>query len=514
MRAIYKILIGTITLLLALPLSVGAVYKQGWMYTTGGTNFLNSSTSPTVNYITATSTSATSTFSWGIQANLLNIISTISSSTFANGINLTKGCFAINGSCVGGSSGAGTVTSVTGTWPIISSEGNTPNLTWGGLASSSAIAAGAAVLYSTGVNTFASAATGTVLAGAGITVTSAQSIIGSGLTITSTLGTSVDLTSEITGTLPVGNGGTGVAMFGQGWLHSSGGTTAITSSTSPTVNYITATSTTATSTFAHPISATYASTTATSTMKGINLPYGGCLAIAGTCLTSSSGSGTVNSGTAKHVAYYRSTGTTVEGTSTMTFSNVGTQTTIDFRDSLGTISNELQNINGGASTWFFGSDGELTFSASPSSGGTWSILGQDAVGNASLFLDSNNPSYINNGKNFGIGTTSPYSTLSVVGQVVARNFVATSTTATSTFAAPIILSSTGTNPIVGNAILVGGTKTVTTGAATANSFVFLTRKTSGGTIGTAITYTITSGSFTINSDNPLDTSTFTWIIIN
>lgn len=112
----------------------------------------------------------------------------------------------------------------------------------------------------------------------------------------------------------------------------------------------------------------------------------------------------------------------------------------------------------------------------------------------------------------GIGTTSPYSKLSVAGQVVGQNFVATSTTATSTFSGPIQLGSTGTSPAVGNATLVGGTKTVTTGAATTNSFVLLTRKTSGGTIGTAITYTITNGSFTINSDNPLDTSTFTWVI--
>ncbi len=50
------------------------------------------------------------------------------------------------------------------------------------------------------------------------------------------------------GTLPVASGGTGQTSFGQGWLTSDG--TTLTSSTSPTVNYITATSTTGTSTFA------------------------------------------------------------------------------------------------------------------------------------------------------------------------------------------------------------------------------------------------------------------------
>jgi hypothetical protein len=54
--------------------------------------------------------------------------------------------------------------------------------------------------------------------------------------------------STISGTLSVGKGGTGQTAFGQGWLNSDGST--ISASTSPTVNYLTATSTTATSTFA------------------------------------------------------------------------------------------------------------------------------------------------------------------------------------------------------------------------------------------------------------------------
>ncbi len=50
--------------------------------------------------------------------------------------------------------------------------------------------------------------------------------------------------------LTVSNGGTGASAFGQGWIFSNGGTGALSASSSPTVNYITATSTTATSTFA------------------------------------------------------------------------------------------------------------------------------------------------------------------------------------------------------------------------------------------------------------------------
>lgn len=72
---------------------------QGWLHTVGGANAITASTSPTVNYITSTST-ATSTFAGGIAANLLNITSTSASSTFANGINLNTGCFSIGGTCL------------------------------------------------------------------------------------------------------------------------------------------------------------------------------------------------------------------------------------------------------------------------------------------------------------------------------------------------------------------------------------------------------------------------------
>lgn len=50
--------------------------------------------------------------------------------------------------------------------------------------------------------------------------------------------------------LGISYGGTGVAGFNNGWVYAPSSTTPLTSSTSPTVNYITATSTTATSSFA------------------------------------------------------------------------------------------------------------------------------------------------------------------------------------------------------------------------------------------------------------------------
>lgn len=72
----------------------------------------------------------------------------------------------------------------------------------------------------------------------------------------------------------------------------------------------------------------------------------------------------------------------------------------------------------------------------------------------------------------------------------------------------------GTNTRAGNAALVGGTVTVSNTTVTANTVVLLTRKTSGGTIGTAITYSLNAGtSFTITSDNILDTSTFSYLLV-
>ena len=49
-------------------------------------------------------TSATSTFAGGIDANVLNVTATNASSTFANGIDLSGGCFSVGGVCLGGSS--------------------------------------------------------------------------------------------------------------------------------------------------------------------------------------------------------------------------------------------------------------------------------------------------------------------------------------------------------------------------------------------------------------------------
>lgn len=72
----------------------------------------------------------------------------------------------------------------------------------------------------------------------------------------------------------------------------------------------------------------------------------------------------------------------------------------------------------------------------------------------------------------------------------------------------------GSNQRAGNLTLVTGTKTIANTTVTANTIIMLTRKTSGGTLGNAITYTLSAGtSFTVNSDSALDTSTFSYLLV-
>lgn len=78
----------------------------------------------------------------------------------------------------------------------------------------------------------------------------------------------------------------------------------------------------------------------------------------------------------------------------------------------------------------------------------------------------------------------------------------------------LISIASGTNQRAGDAVLVGGTVTVNNTTVTANTRVYVTRKTAGGTIGMSVTYTVIAAtSFTLTSDNILDTSTYSYILV-
>lgn len=73
---------------------------------------------------------------------------------------------------------------------------------------------------------------------------------------------------------------------------------------------------------------------------------------------------------------------------------------------------------------------------------------------------------------------------------------------------------TGTNAKIGTAVLVGGTVTVSNTSVTANSRIFLTSQSDGGTVGfLRITAKTAATSFVITSSSVLDTSTVAWMII-
>ena len=77
-----------------------------------------------------------------------------------------------------------------------------------------------------------------------------------------------------------------------------------------------------------------------------------------------------------------------------------------------------------------------------------------------------------------------------------------------------VLVKEGSNATMGTAVLVGGTVVVSTTKVTANSRIFLTVQTSGGTVGSEyISARTAATSFTITSTSGSDTSTVAWFIV-
>ncbi len=351
-------------------------FGQGWLYSVGGTNNLAASTSPTVNYLTATSTTGVNTFPLALFTSATTTNFGIDSDTFTDltgtGLQNVGGVLTLNatgdwtgtfdgqqgtyyldranhtgtqlaatisdfaatvtsfihgsttipktyttnsftaaqsfsgGVTIGTLNGplqanAGVVSATTSVGVLYGGTGLTSAPTYGqmlvgnssggytltatsslGLPTSAITAIGPASQTADGptvtLATSTSAANGLtpnlVITGSGDTLTYTSSLSGTldntGLTnstvsyggVTLALGgtdatpafnltdaTSLPIVAGTTGTLTVARGGTGATSFSQGWLYSDGGTGALAASTSPTVNYVTATSTTATSTF-------------------------------------------------------------------------------------------------------------------------------------------------------------------------------------------------------------------------------------------------------------------------
>lgn len=102
----------------------------------------------------------------------------------------------------------------------------------------------------------------------------------------------------------------------------------------------------------------------------------------------------------------------------------------------------------------------------------------------------------------GIGTATPSERLDVVGGNVSI-----------TTAGNGLHVAEGSNARMGTATLVGGTVTVANTSVTANTRIFVSRSTTGGTEGHLSTTQIAATSFTVNSSSGTDTSTVNWLLI-
>ena len=202
---------------------------------------------------------------------------------------------------------------------------------------------------------------GTVSSGAWNGTAIGNSYIDDDITLTNLTQITNRAITDTTGTLTVARGGTGQTSFGQGWLNSDG--TTLSASTSPTVAYLTATSTTATSTFANGLELT-----------------GGCFKIGGTCL--GGGSGTVTSVAQTVPAFLSISGSPVTTSGTLAI----------------TLSGTALPVTSGGTGWSNINSGYIPFGN-----------GASAISTSTNLFWNNSSSYL------GVGTSTPSSRLTVSG---------------------------------------------------------------------------------------------------
>ncbi len=307
-------------------------------------------------------TSATSTFTGGIQTNLLNVTSTTATSTFANGVKLSSGGLQIAAIDCSGLGNGGKITTDANGYLVCSSDS-------GGAGVGASYLSDLLDVDTTGV------AFGNVITYNGTSWVD---------TATSSLAIAI---SDTTGTLAVSRGGTGLTTFG--------GTN--------TLLYTTAAD---------------ALASITTGNDGVLITSGtGVPSISSTLPTTVQGNitslGTITSGVWNGTDIAVADG----GTGLSTFGGSNTVLYTTAADVLASESAFTYNPSADRLSFTYASSTSLT-----TSGGAWFATG---------------------GGNVGIGTTSPYAKLSVVGETVAEYFTATSTTATSTFAGGFNVGSGG-----------------------------------------------------------------------
>lgn len=433
--------------------------------------------------------------------NTINILST-ATSTFGTGLNLRTGCFAINGVCISGtgSGGSGTVTSVDISSPNSSlSTGGGPVTTTGTLtgdlnlnhrndwlslqtfvsASSTSLSslnglfvgrtATTTIIGDLGTSTFSSFISATAasttatstLSGVNLPYGGCVAIKGvcitdtnSGGTVTSITASTPNATLTLGGTNPVTTSGTISFDLNLANPNIWTGLQTFKSASSTSFSslnglFVGGTATTSivgnlgTSTFSSFISAVAASTTATSTMAGINLPFGGCFAVNDVCVGGTSGgggSGTVSSGLGGQLGYYNVTGTTIVGTSTnpLYVTNINatsTTATSTLNGAVTTNSGVFTHYTNGITSIGSAQFGTLNFeqdaglvqmtdlsvvsASNNTSQGYTSFL--DGLPGMTILGFSTGNGNLRQPPLIGIGTTSPYAKLTVWGNATTTN---------------------------------------------------------------------------------------------
>mgnify|MGYP001576196577 FL=1 len=134
----------------------------------------------------------------------------------------------------------------------------------------------------------------------------------------------------------------------------------------------------------------------------------------------------------------------------------------------------------------------------------------DDFSSSIIFGVETDKSFDRTGMNYRLTATQ----VSVINSSITSTYLATAGDMKNTVAGGGIYIKEGVNATMGVATLVGGTVTVSTTKVTANSRIFLTTQTVGGTIGTQyISARVAGTSFTITSTSATDTSVIAWQIV-
>jgi hypothetical protein len=439
------------------PIYIGSSATSTLQGTTAGTSTLQG-------FLDVSGTNSTSTFSGGLAATYLNLTGASATSTFANGISLAAGCFKVNGSCVGGvssvSNSDSTLTISPTTGAVVASLNLTNSNSWTGLQKFQSQAS-TTMFSSYGPLYIGSTATSTLQGTTAGTSTLQGFLTVSGTNSTSTFSGGLEATYlNLTGSSATSTFANGISLAAgcfkvNGACISAGGSSQWTTSgihiyyntgnvgigtTSP-FSALSVSTTTASS----PTTSLFAVASSTNATLfnilgngnvgiGTTSPYN-ALSVVGT--TTSSTFEATSTATSTFAGGIKTAGLQITGTATSTFSQgislaagcfaIGTTCIGSGGSSQWTTTGihifyNTGNVGIGTTSPFSALSVSTTTASSPFT----SLFAVASSTNVTLF------NVLGNG-NVGIGTSSPYAKLSIVGQVAAEYFSATSTNATSTF---------------------------------------------------------------------------------